>query len=113
MRYARIIFACLISFSVAMLPAANAFATIAKSADLVVSESMPDCCNHEALPCDNCANDTGICAMASCMAKCFSYAGAVSAGVLFAPAASQLRPSLAESVALLNIANLPFRPPRV
>jgi len=113
MRRARIILICLIAFSVAMLPAASTFAAIAESADLAVSESVPDCCDHDAPPCDSCAGGTGICAMASCMAKCFSYTGAVSTGVLLAPAGPQLRPRRGDGMALLNIANLPFRPPRI
>jgi hypothetical protein len=74
--YARLILACLIALSVAVLPAVGTFAAVAKSSDQAVSSSI-DCCDHEMPPCDHSASDMGLCcAMAGCMAKCFSYVGA-------------------------------------
>ena len=114
MRYLRIILACLIALSVVMLPTAGVFATIAQSADVEISDSMSDCCDHGALPCDHGSKDMGDCAaMAACMAKCFNYAAIISAGLPFGPAGVASQPSSSATVVLLEISNPPFRPPPV
>jgi hypothetical protein len=116
MRYARLILACLIALSVAVLPAGavGAFAAVAKSADLAISDSMPDCCDHEMPPCDHPAGDMGRCgAIAGCMAKCFSYVGTPSPGALLAPVGAAVQPNWITDLVLLNIGSQPFRPPRV
>src|SRR5262245_42225065 len=114
MRYARFILACLITLSVAALPAAaaGAFTAEAKSSDVAMSSSMPDCCDRESLPCDKPAGDLGPCATFSCMAKCFSYVGAPSPGVLV-PVKTADQPRRTIDLVLLKIGSPPFRPPRV
>jgi len=114
MRYVRIILACLIAFSVVMLPTAGVFATIVQSADVQMSDSMPDCCDHGALPCDHGSSDMGDCAaMAACMAKCFNFPAIISAGMAFGPSDVALRPSWSATLVLLKVDNPPFRPPPV
>jgi hypothetical protein len=113
MRYARFILACLIALSVAVLPAAaGVFAATAKLSDVAMSSSMPDCCDHEVPPCDKPAGGMGHCATFSCMAKCFSYVGASSPGLLM-PARIADLPNWTTDLVLLKICSPPFRPPQV
>jgi hypothetical protein len=107
----RTILAVLIALSVATLPAAGGAGVSAKSpeaADMSMMEDMTDCCPQKANPCmDDCA------AMATCVLKCFSFAGTLSSIIVFPSAGAKMAAFFANNPFSSQTSNPPFRPPRV
>ena len=75
MVFAPTVSALLIALSVAVLPAAGAFALDIRSdpvTEISDSEPMHDCCPHAANPCDKLGHKWNC--MATCALNCFSFA---------------------------------------
>jgi hypothetical protein len=122
MTLARTIFAFLIAFSVAMVPAAGAAAFKLKSqdagemsaseaAEMSAAEAMDDCCPHAANPCDKAMADCG--SMATCALKCFSFAGTSFSSIVFPSIAAKMAAPIAVHPFSSQTGSPPFRPPRV
>jgi hypothetical protein len=114
MRIGRTILAVLIALSVAILPAAGSAGMSAKSpepADMSMMEDMTDCCPHKANPCEKAMEDCA--AMATCVLKCFSFAGTLSSIIVFPSACAKMAACFANNPFSLQTGSPPFRPPRV
>src|SRR5262249_58542636 len=100
-----------VAFSVSMLPigglAVNAHSP--EQASVPALEETPDCCPHQANPCDKAMDDCA--AMATCALKCFSFAGA-SVVIVFPSTFAKMSVSFAGIAFLSQTASPPFRPPR-
>jgi len=110
MAIVRVIFAFLISLSVATLPVAAGTVFNLKSADVSVSQPMDDGCPHAADPSKKAAGD---CA-SMCALKCFNFYGPALSGPAFLPIGTgSIVPLLASQTPRSQSAGTPFRPPRV
>jgi hypothetical protein len=110
----RTILAVLIALSVAVLPGAGGAGVSAKSpepADMSMMEDMTDCCPHKANPCEKAMDDCA--AMASCVLKCFSFAGTFSSIIVFPSACAKMAAFFAGNPFSSQTGSPPFRPPRV
>ena len=121
----RTILALLVALSVAMLPAAAASGVSARSAhqadmsmtenmampeDMSMTEDMHDCCPPKANPChamDGCGS------MATCVLKCFSFAGTSFSIVVFPSTFARMIAPLERNPFSSQLGTPPFRPPRV
>ena len=109
----RTILAVLIALSVATLPAAGGAGVSAKSpepADMSMMEDMTDCCPHKANPCEKAMDDCA--AMATCVLKCFSFAGTSSSTIVFPSTSAKMTASFATNSFSSQTGSPPFRPPR-
>jgi hypothetical protein len=107
----RTILALLIALSVALLPAAGGAGIKSPApAGMSVMEDMPDCCPHNANPCQKGMDDCA--AMATCALKCFSFAG-ISSIVVFPLAFVRMTASFAANPFSSQTGSPPFRPPRI
>lgn len=121
MRVARMIMACLITLSVALLPTAGSTMIVAKSAEHTVpakmhmhsdmSTAMDDCCPDLATPCDQ--NSDHCQSMASCALQSVSMANVASVHIEYPAVAGNLLPTLMDNARPLRAGSPPFRPPRV
>ncbi len=113
MAIARTILAFVIAFSVAILPAAGAFALGSKpamsSTNLVFTEH--DCCDDDGMPMTDMTKDCQ--AAAGCAAKCFNVYGLSSWEGVLGPLPSAPEPLLVASGLPQLFGMPPFRPPRV
>jgi hypothetical protein len=116
----RTILAAIVAFSVAMLPMAGSAAHSLKptemmdmpgSDDMSASQDMPDCCPHEAPPCDK-ANCDRV-SMAACASACCSILMPASAGLVIPLVLAETMPWLTSQVLRSPLASTPFRPPRI
>ena len=110
----RTILALLVALSVAMLPAAGGAGVSVKSpepADMSMMEDMTDCCPHKANPCEKAMDDCA--AMATCVLKCFSFAGTLSSIIVFPSAGAKMAAFFANNPFSSQTGSPPFRPPRV
>jgi hypothetical protein len=116
----RTILATIVAFSVAMLPMAASAAHSLKptemmdmsgSGDMSAFQDMPDCCPHEAPPCDK-ANCDRV-SMAACASACCSFLMPASAGLVIPSALAETTPRLVSHVFRSQSSDAPFRPPRV
>jgi hypothetical protein len=128
MRIAKIILALLVSFSVAILPAAGSVAMFTQAAaaaasqqmgvdasgvasdPMAMAQPMDDGCPHGKAPCDqgkNCAS-TLMCAI-----HCFNFTAVEGSGIVFPlTIATKILPSTERAVPPA-IGVPPFRPPRI
>ena len=117
MSIGRTILALLIALSVAMLPAAAGARISVKStnvpgtSDMSAMEGMPDCCPHNANPCDKAMDDCA--SMATCALKCFSFAGTAFSSIVFPSTSAKMPASIAGDPFASQTGYPPFRPPRV
>jgi hypothetical protein len=114
MSIGRTILALLIALSVAILPAAAAAGVSVKSLGAVgisMTDDMSDCCPHKANPCGKAMDECA--AMATCALKCFSFAGTISATLIFPSTFVKLAASFAADRLSSQTGSPPFRPPRV
>jgi hypothetical protein len=118
MAVVRTIFALLLAVSVAMLPAAGAFAFKAEvqaaaemSAQMSADGMTHDCCPPAVNPCDK-AGD-GCASMAACALPCCVYPAAVAAPLVYPTMFADLMPLLRSKVLSSQLGSPPFRPPRV
>src|SRR5262249_4850530 len=112
MNAGRSILALVVALSVTLLPAASGAGVNAKPVELAgmsVMEDMPDCCPHEADPCEQVMDHCGT--MATCALKCFSFVG-TSAVITFPSASAKVTASFAASPFCSQAGSPPFRPPR-
>jgi hypothetical protein len=110
----RTILALLLALSVAMLPAASGAGVSVKSPepmDMSMMEEMTDCCPHKANPCEKAMDDCA--AMATCVLKCFSFAGTLSSIIVFPSACAKMATFFANNPFSSQTGSPPFRPPRV
>jgi hypothetical protein len=119
MSIGRTILALLVSLSVAMLPAAAGAGVSAKSphqADMSMTEDMSmtgdmhDCCPPKANPCDHAMDDCG--SMATCVLKCFSFAGTSSEIIVFPATSVKMIAPFERNPFSSQTGAPPFRPPR-
>ena len=115
MSIGRTILALLVALSVAMLPAAASAGVSAKSPhqadmsmpeDMSMTEDMHDCCPPKANPCDHCGS------MATCVLKCFSFAGTSSSIIVFPSSFAKMIAPLERNPFSSQMGTPPFRPPR-
>ncbi len=120
MSIGRTILALLVSLSVAMLPAAAGAGVSSKSPhqadmsmteDMSMPEDMHDCCPPKANPCDHAMDDCG--SMATCVLKCFSFAGTSSSFITFPASFAKMIAPLEHNPFSSQTGAPPFRPPRV
>jgi hypothetical protein len=111
MRIGRTILAIIIALSVAVLPAAGGIGKSPKPADMSMMEDMTDCCPHKANPCEKAMDDCA--AMATCVLKCFSFAGTLSSIIIFPSASAKIATFFANNPFSSQTGSPPFRPPRV
>jgi hypothetical protein len=130
MRIGRTILALLIALSVAMLPAAagtglrssasadmSSTATDMPSSDMSATDMAAmdmsamegDCCPHKANPCDK-ADDCRT--MATCVLKCFSFAGTAWSTITFPSSFAKLAVPFGGAALPSQTGSPPFRPPR-
>src|SRR5436309_608767 len=111
MKLGRTILAILVALSVAMLPIAVVAAPSLKPVEISVHQAACDCCDHDAIPCQN--NSDGCVWMATCVPISFGFSTASStvlnallqpAELVFSPPSNALRS---------HAGSLLFRPPRV
>ena len=116
----RTILALLVSLSVAMLPVAAGAGVSSKSPDqadmsmtedMSVTEDMRDCCPPKANPCDHAMDDCG--SMATCVLKCFSFAGTSYSIIVFPATFAKMIAPLEHNPFSSQTSAPPFRPPRV
>jgi hypothetical protein len=108
----RTILALVIALSVAMLPAAGgAGVKSPESVDMSMMEDMTDCCPHKANPCEKAMDDCA--AMATCVLKCFNFAGTLSSIIVFPSACAKMATFFANNPFSSQTGSPPFRPPRV
>jgi len=118
LRIGRAIFAVLIGLSVAMLPAATAFAAhVVTATEMLAAEEMPDCDHHQhhhSAPSDKTQKTAGDCAcMAACALTCFGFtAPGFSAVIFLSPAGAALKPVRKDTNVSSRMGSPPFRPPR-
>jgi uncharacterized protein involved in copper resistance len=118
LRIGRAIFAVLIGLSVAMLPAATAFAAhVATATEMSAAEAMPDCDHHQHhhnAPSDKTQKTAGDCAcMAACALTCFSFTAPGFSGITFSsPASTALKPVRTVTNVSSRMGSPPYRPPR-
>jgi hypothetical protein len=109
MNNGRTILALLIALSVAMLPAA-AGAGVSATEDMSMTEDMHDCCPPKANPCDHAMDDCG--SMATCVLKCFSFAGTSSEIIVFPATSVKMIAPFERNPFSSQTGAPPFRPPR-
>lgn len=112
MHIVRTILALLLTLSVAFLPATGSVAAAGLSSDPAIFASMPDCdhcppADHSSKAMDGCMS------IAGCAVKCFNYVGATVSAPMFVSMERHLEASRTSQVTPSEIANPPFRPPRV
>jgi hypothetical protein len=114
MNVGRTIFAVLIAFSVAVLPAAGLVSDAAmkstETADMSAMDDM-DCCQHQANPCDKAMD--GCSCMATCVLKCFTFFSTASVAIVFPARLASLSPAFETDRFSSQTGSPPFRPPRV
>jgi hypothetical protein len=119
MSIGRTILALLVSLSVAMLPAAAGVgvssktpdqADISMTEDVSMTEDMHDCCPPMANPCDHAMDNCG--SMATCVLKCFSFAGTSSSIIVFPSTSVKMIAPLERNPFSSQTGAPPFRPPR-
>ena len=111
MHLARTIFILVVALSLALLPAAGAFASMAKHGSSAVSQSMSDCSQHDAQDQSKKADDAA-CAMA-CAGMCWGNSNAAAQSlqiVLFG--GSPIPQIVSDDATGPHEAVPPFRPPR-
>jgi hypothetical protein len=117
MRFVRTILTLLIAASVALLPIAAGAMVGANHSDAVIAASsapMPDCCDHDAAPCDQPHKSMGDCAsMAACALKCFNFTATIVLGVSLPEPIAASVPRLAGQRPDSQLGIPPFRPPRI
>src|SRR5262245_48347028 len=112
MNAGRPILALVVALSVTMLPAAGGAGMDVKpveTAGMSAMEDVPDCCPHEADPCEQAMDHCGT--MATCALKCFSFVG-TSAIITFPSASAKVTASFAANSFSSQAGSPPFRPPR-
>jgi hypothetical protein len=112
MRIGRTILALLVALSVAMLPAAGGAGVSPKSpepADMSMTDDMSDCCPHKANPCEKAMDDC----MATCVLKCFNFAGTLSSIIVLPSVCAKMAAFFANNSFSSQTGSPPFRPPRV
>jgi hypothetical protein len=118
MNVGRTILALFVALSVAMLPVAAGAGVSSKSPadmsmteDMAMTEGMPDCCPHQANPCDHAMDDCG--SMAGCVLKSFSFAGTSSSVIVFPATFAKMIAPLEHNPFSSQTSAPPFRPPRL
>ena len=112
MRLGRTIVALLVALSVAVLPLAGGAAAVHESVEFSVVEPIHDFCDHGS-PCDEASKAVNDCtSVAACAVKCFIYAGTVLPNLVVVRLGSSLDPIRDSDLAVSQIGNPPFRPPR-
>lgn len=113
MHLARAIFVLVVALSLAMLPAAGAFASVAKHGSSAVSESMSDCAHHSGQDRSNDKADHTSCAVA-CAGMCWGQSNAAAYPVQFTLLGGSPIPQIVSDDATgPHDASPPFRPPRL
>ena len=128
MRVGRTILALLVALSVAMLPAAAGAGLRSSASEDMSATDMPsdmsatdmaamdmsamegDCCPHKANPCDK-ADDCRT--MATCVLKCFTFAGTAWSTITFPSSFAKLAVPCGGGPLPSHTGTPPFRPPRV
>ena len=114
-RATRVVLACLVALSVAILPAMSLTAVSAKSAEIIasadMSAAMDDCCPNHAKPCDQNADQCQ--SMAFCTHQTFSILNVAFSQFVYPSVVGDLLSTFAEQDAPLYSGCPPFRPPRV
>src|SRR5262245_37187151 len=113
MRIGRTILAFLVALSLALLPAAGAFAVPSDepiASDVVVA-SAHDCCDHESTPSDHMMKECQ--AFAGCAAKCFNVYALVFSGVTIPSPIGGTESHFVSNPFHSQTASPPYRPPRV
>jgi hypothetical protein len=117
MRFVRTLLALLVVASVALLPmAGGALAGVNHSDTAIMASSapMPDCCEHDATPCDQPHKSMGDCAsMAACALKCFNFTATVAPEMSLSAPIAAVVPVLVSQRTDSQLGIPPFRPPRV
>jgi len=85
-------------------------ADMSMAEDMSVTEHMHDCCPPKANPCDHAMDDCG--SMATCVLKCFSFAGTSSEIIVFPATSVKMIAPFEHNPFSSQTGAPPFRPPR-
>ena len=113
MRIGRTILTFLVALSLAMAPAAGAFAMQKDevTASNVVVASANDCCDDEGMPADHVMKDCQ--ASAGCATKCFNVYGELFSSATIVPPIGGTEAPFVSKPFYSQTTSPPFRPPRV